>query len=92
MNIFSHLLVVVAAASRFHKRQSNLNSLSSRQTDFSSSSSSSSGLQRYLLHQLFLPVLRQQRVGHDRSALPVWRNQHRLLELPGRVDGGALPL
>lgn len=53
---------------------------------------SSSGLQCYLLHQLFLPVLWQQRVRHDCSAVPVWGNQHCLLEFPGRVDSGALPL
>lgn len=52
----------------------------------------SSGLQCDLLHQLFLPVLRQQRVGHDRSAVPVRGDQHRLLERPGRADRGALPL
>lgn len=51
-----------------------------------------SGLECDLLHQLFLPVLRQQRVRHDCSALPVWGDQHRLLERPGCADRGALPL
>lgn len=59
---------------------------------FSFPLSISSGLQRDLLHQLFLPVLWQQRVSHDRSALPVRRYQHRFLECPGRADGRALPL
>lgn len=35
---------------------------------------SCSRLQRDLLRQLFLPVLWEQRVGHDRAALSVWRN------------------
>lgn len=51
-----------------------------------------SGLQCDLLHQLFLPVLWQQRVSHDRPALPVRGDQHRLLERPGCADRGALPL
>jgi len=54
--------------------------------------STSSGLQRDLVRQLLLPVFRQQRVGHDRAALPVRGHQHRLVERPGRADRGALPL
>lgn len=49
-----------------------------------------SGLERDLLCQLFLPVLRKQRVGHDCSALSLRRHQHRLLERPGRAHGRTL--
>lgn len=52
----------------------------------------SSGLQCDFLHQLFLPVLWQQRVSHDCSAVPVRGNQHRLLERPGCADRRALPI
>ena len=52
----------------------------------------SSGLQCDLLHQLFLPVLWQQRIGHDCSALPVRGNQHRFLERIGCADRRALPI
>lgn len=40
---------------------------------------------------LLLPVLREQRVGDDRLAVPLLRGQHRRLERPGCHHRGALP-
>lgn len=46
----------------------------------------SSWLQRDVLCLLLLPVVWEQRVSHDRSALPFWGGQHCILERAGRVD------
>lgn len=53
---------------------------------------SCSRLQCDLLRQLLLPVVWEQRVGHDRSAVSVWGNQHCVMECPGCTHGRTVPI
>lgn len=51
-----------------------------------------SGIKCHILCQLFLPVIRQYRVGNDRPFMSLWRHQHSFMECPGCVDCRTVPL